>query len=150
VASRLLYFEDYTPGWSSEGGDYEMREDEIREFGERFDPQPFHTDPEAAKRSHFGGLVACGPHVFCVRSALMNQQSTRPALVAGLGCEQLDLVNPVRPGDRLTLRIECLETRASRSRPDQGIVRLRNVVENQRREPVLTMIAKMLVKRRGG
>lgn len=146
---RKLYLEDYTPGWRSSGGTYRVTEEEVREMGERFDPRPFHTDPEAARRSHFGGLVASGCHVFCIRSRLVHELEAGPVLIAGLGVEEMDLPNPVRPGDELSLSQECLEARPSRSRPDRGIVRLRNTISNQHGEPVLTMVAKILVARRG-
>lgn len=145
---RTLYLEDYEPGWCSSGGAYRVTEEEVREMGARFDPRPFHTDPEAARRSHFGGLVASGCHVFCIRSRLVHEQEAGPALIAGLGVEEMDLPNPVRPGDELTLSQVCLDARPSRSRPDRGIVRLRSTLSNQRGEPVLTMVAKFLVARR--
>jgi len=146
--ASVFYFEDFEPGWSSQSPEYLVTEEEILEFGRRFDPRPFHIDPEEAARSHFGGLVAPGCLVFCIRSWLGVQLPVQPALVAGLGAEEMNLPNPVRPGDRLALRIECLERRASRSRTDRGIVRLDNVISNQRGEPVLTMIASILVERR--
>ena len=150
VDGQIFYFEDYEPGWQSSGGDYCVSEEEIIEFGRRFDPQPFHVDPQAARASHFGGLVASGCHVMCMRSALVHMQPVQPALVAGLGLEGLDLPNPVRPGDRIRMRVECVAKRASRSRPDRGIVQLRNVMENQDGDPVMTLLAKMLVRRRAG
>jgi len=145
---RVFHLEDYEPGWSSQSPDYLVREEEILEFGRRFDPRPIHTDPEAAARSHFGGLVAPGCLVFCIRSSLAAQLPVQPALVAGLGVEALDLPLPVRPGDRLRLRVECLDRRVSRSRTDRGIVRIRNVMENQRGDSVLTMVSKLMVERR--
>lgn len=145
---RLLYLEDYGPGWTSEGGDYPVTEDEIVEMGRRFDPYPFHVDPEAARDSPFGGLVASGTHVMCIRQRLAHEHDTRPALIAGLGLDEMDLPNPVRPGDRLTLRLAYVDSRPSRSRPDCGIVRLRSTVVNQRGETALTMVAKFMVRRR--
>lgn len=144
-----LYLEHYTPGWRASGGTYYVTEEEVREMGARFDPRPSHTDPEAARGSPFGGLVASGCHVFCIRSQLVHQQEAGPALIAGLGVEQMDLPYPVRPGDELSLSQECIDARPSRSRPDRGIVRLRSIVSNQRGEPVLTLVAKLLVARRG-
>ena len=145
---RTLYFEDYTPEWSASGGAYLVTEQELLEMGERFDPRPFHTDPEAARESHFGGLIASGAHIFCIRTRLVHELQEGPALLAGLGLEEMDLPNPVRPGDELSLNQVCIEARPSRSRPDRGIVTLRNTLSNQRGEPVLTMVAKMLVERR--
>jgi len=140
-----LYFEDIEVGATARVGEYEVTEAEILEFGRRFDPRPFHTDARAAEASEFGALVASGCHVFCIRSWLSSHLSPRPALVAGLGLESLDLPAPVRGGDRLSMRVEYLEKRLSRSRPDRGVVRMRNTIVNQRDEPVMTLVAKLLV-----
>jgi acyl dehydratase len=143
-----FYFEDYAPDWKLEGGTYHVTEAEILEFGRRFDPQPFHVDPEAAQKGPFGGLIAPGCLTFSIRQALYNQLPVRPVLVAGLGLETMDLPTPVRPGDMLHLVVEVAETRRSRSRPDRGIVATRQSVINQNGETVLTMIAKMIVRAR--
>jgi acyl dehydratase len=140
-----LFFEDIEVGATARVGEYEVTEAEILEFGRRFDPRPFHTDARAAGASEFGALVASDCHVFCIRSWLSSHLSPRPALIAGLGLEQLDLPAPVRAGDRLSMRVEYLEKRLSRSRPDRGIVRMRNTIVNQRDEPVMTLVAKLLV-----
>ena len=145
-----LHFEDYAVGYRASSGPYQVTEAEILEFGRRFDPRPFHVDPEAARQSVFGGLVASGCHVFCIRSWLANQLPDVPALVAGLGSERLDLPNPVRPGDRLSLEVECIETRASRSRPGTGVLRMRNEITNQDGKTVMTLLASMLVASREG
>ncbi len=143
-----LYFEDYTPDFTCAGGSYLVSQEEILEFGRRFDPQPFHTDPVAAESGPFGGLIAPGSLTFAIRNALYNQLPVRPALVAGLGLERLDLPTPVRPGDRLTIRIAVVETRRSRSKPTQGIVTLDQKVVNQSAETVLSMTSKMIVRAR--
>ena len=143
-----FYFEDYTSDWKIEGGAYQVTEAEILEFGRRFDPQPFHADAEAAAQSPFGGLIAPGCLTFSIRQALHNQLPVRPALIAGLGADALDLPTPVRPNDTLHLKIEVVEARRSRSRPDRGIVATRQSVLNQNDEVVLTMIAKMIVRAR--
>jgi len=140
-----LCFEDIEVGSSSRVGEYAVTQEEVLEFGRRFDPRPFHSDPDAAAASAFGGLVASGCHVFCIRSWLSSRLEPRPALVAGLGLEQMDLPNPVRPGDRLSLQVEVLDKRPSSSRSDRGIVRMRNTLLNQRGEPVITLVAKLLV-----
>jgi len=144
-----FHLEDYAPGLEITGGRYAVTQEEILEFGRRFDPQPLHTDPEAAAAGPFGGLIAPGPLTFAIRSALFNQLPMRPVLVAGLGLEALDLPSPVRPDDVLTLRVVVEETRRSRSRPDSGIVTTRQSILNQRGEVVLTMRARMLVRARG-
>ena len=141
-----LYYEDYAPGFELVGGDYAVTEEEILEFGRRFDSQPFHNDKEAAAKSHFGGLVAPGCLTFAIRTALGNQLPGRPALVAGLGVERMDLEKPVRPGDHLSLRLTVLERRRSGSRPNAGIITMQHTVENQKGEAVLSMTSRMMVE----
>ena len=143
-----LYFEDYTPDLTLEGGTYHVSREEILEFGRRFDPQPLHTDEAAAAQGPFGGLIAPGCLTFAIRNALYNQLPVRPVLVAGLGLEQLDLAHPVRPGDVLSIRVGVDNARRSKSRPDTGIVTTRQSVLNQSDEVVLSMIAKMIVRAR--
>jgi len=148
--TELLYFEDYVPGFEMKGGRYLVREEEILEFGARFDKQPIHNDREAAAKSHFGGLVAPGCLTFCIRTALGNQLPYRPALVAGLGVEKMDLAKPVRPGDVLSIRMVVTDRRVSASRPDRGIITMEHAVLNQRGEAVLSMTSRMMVEVRGG
>ena len=125
-----------------------LTEEEVLEFGRRFDPQPMHTDPIAAKEGPFGGLVAPGCLTFAIRNALYTQLPVRPALYAGLGLDQMLLPSPVRPGDVLGLEVEVVEARRSRSRPETGVVQTRQTVVNQDGETVLTMDAKMIVRAR--
>lgn len=148
--ARTLFFEDYEPGLEVRGGEYHVTEEEILEFGRRFDSQPIHNDKQAAEKSHFGGLVAPGCLTFAIRTALANQLPGRPALVAGLGVERMDLTTPVRPDDDLSLRMTVLERRQSRSRPETGIITMEHAIENQSGEVVLSMTSRMLVKLREG
>lgn len=149
---ELWHLEDYVEalaeGRRLEGGRYVVTEEEILEFGRRFDPQPMHTDPEAAKDGAFGGLVAPGCLTFAIRNALYNQLPVRPALYAGLGLEEMLLPNPVRPGYVLSLRVEVVEARRSKSRPTTGVVQTRQAVLNEDGKTVLTMDAKMIVRAR--
>jgi acyl dehydratase len=142
---NIVFYEDIPPDFTSTSETYTVSEEEIIDFGKRYDPQPFHVDPQAAEQSIFKGLVAPGALVFAIRSWLVNHLSHRPSYLAGLGLENMDLPNPVRPGDTLKLTIECVEKRESRSRPEAGIVSFNNVITNQRGEEVLTMLAKVLV-----
>jgi len=143
--AEAFYFEDLCPGFAASSGPCRVTEAEILEFGKRFDPRPFHVDAEAAKQSVFGGLVAPGCLIFAMRSRLVNQLKPPIAYQAGLGLENMQLPNPVRPEDQLFLKVECIERRESKSRPDAGIVRLSNVMTNQTGEVVLTMVANVLV-----
>ena len=143
---KPLYFEDYEPGFELQGGRYLVTEEEILEFGRRFDPQPIHNDPEAAAKSRFGGLIAPGCLTFAIRNALGNQLPGRPALIAGLGVERMDLTTPVRPDDVLSIRMTVIERRLSKSKPDAGIITMKHAVENQKGEVVLEMTSRMMVR----
>src|SRR5688500_8065762 len=97
-----LLFDDITVGLVLVApGSYEMTRDEIVEFAGRFDPQPFHLDEDAGARTDFGGLVASGMHTIAASMCLAADERPETAAVAGLGIDELRLLRPVRPGDRL-------------------------------------------------
>ncbi len=134
------YFEDYVPGEVHEFGSIEVEEAEVIAFARRFDPQPFHTDPEAAKNSIFGGLIASGWHTACLMMRLcVDHYLSRVASLGSPGVDEVRWLKPVFPGDTLSLRITVLETARSCSRPDRGTVRGYIEVLNQDREIVMTM-----------
>jgi acyl dehydratase len=120
---KRTYLEDVRVGESRTFGTYVLTQDEIVEFATKWDPQPFHTDPEAAKDSVFGELVACAAHLFAVIALLVTHAPEPNALLAGLASEEMRLQAPGRPGDVLHLRRTYLEARPSASRPEAGVVR---------------------------
>jgi acyl dehydratase len=136
------WFEDYVPGDVHEFGAMAVQEDEILAFGRRFDPQLFHTDPQAAKSTEYGGLIASGWHTASLMMRMYSDHYlSRVATLVSPGVDELRWLLPVRPGDTLSIRVTVLDARRSRSRPDRGIVRSRIEVLNQRRKPVLTVTA---------
>jgi acyl dehydratase len=146
----VRYYEDFVPGESTTSrGSYLVTEAEIREVGERWDPQPFHIDPLAAARSAFGGLVASSVHLFAIRVALGTGPSAEPtAAVSALGFDKLRLHAPARPGDELRARQTTIDRRVSSSRPGLGVVRSRSELVNQRDELVFSDESAFLVERR--
>jgi len=142
------YFEDFTPGEVLTLGTYSVTADEIIEFAQRWDPQPRHTDPEAAKESSFGGLVASGAHIFAISVRLLVNQNPPVAVIAVVGCDKIRFTQPVRPGDVLTSYFECVETRPSRTKADRGIVRNQVTLVNQNGEQVLSYIDTILALKR--
>src|SRR5436190_12638572 len=141
------YFEDYPPGAVFEGGKIAVSEAEILEFARKYDPQAMHTDPEAAARGYFGGLIASGWHTGAMMMRLFADNFLSPASsVASPGLDELRWLKPVRPGDVLSLRVTILEARRSRSRIDQGIVRSFVEVLNQHGEAVMTLKPISLVR----
>lgn len=134
------YFEDYPPGAVFEGGGIAVSEAEILEFARKYDPQAMHTDPEAAARGYFGGLIASGWHTAAMTMRLFAAHFLSPASsLASPGIDELRWVRPVRPGDVLRVRITVTEARRSRSKPEQGIVHSFAEVLNQKGEVVMTL-----------
>lgn len=139
VQVKERFFEDYIVGESRTFGDYLITEEEVREFAGRYDPQPFHVDPEAARKSHFGGLIASGWNTAAISMRLMVDGfvSGRSSL-GSPGVDELRWHQPVRPGDRLKVRSTIVEARRSRSKPDRGLLRVKYETLNQRDEVVMS------------
>jgi acyl dehydratase len=136
------WFEDYEPGSVHEFGSIAVREEEVLAFGRRFDPQPFHTDPEAAAETEYGGLIASGWHTAGLMMRLYSDHYlSKVATLVSPGVDNLRWLRPVRPGDELSLRVTVAEARRLRSKPDRGLVRSDIEVLNQRGEVVMTLSA---------
>ena len=143
------YFEDYAPGSVCIYGEIEMTESEIVEFARRYDPQPMHTDPVAAARGAFGGLIASGWHTTArVMRVLVERYLSHVAALVSPGIDEMRWKAPVRPGDILRVRVTVEEASPSRSKPDRGLVRTLVEVLNQNDEIVLSMRAMNLLLRR--
>jgi acyl dehydratase len=140
------YFEDYIPGAVHEFGHIAVDETEMIAFARRFDPQPFHTDPEAGKQSVFGGLIASGWFTASLMMRLfVDHYLSHVASLSSPGVDELRWLKPVRPGDSIRLRITVAETKLSRSKPDRGIVHSHIEALNQNGEVVMRMKAMNLV-----
>ena len=134
------YLEDYAVGSTAEIGAVTVTQDEIIGFAQKYDPQPFHVDPEAAKAWPYGGLIASGWHTAAMMMRLVvdNFIDGETSLGSpGLGPIRWKL--PVRPGDVLRVRARVLDNRRSQSKPDRGTVTLEVEVLNQRDEVVMTV-----------
>lgn len=149
MPAKRYAFEDFVPGWRYESGPRTMSEADIIAFASDWDPQDFHTKPEAAKGTAFGGLVASGWHTGCLAMRLMCDGYLSDSTCAGSpGFDELKFLKPVRPGDTLRFRAEVLEARASQSKPDRGIVSWRWEMVNQEGAVVLSILGKQLFLRR--
>jgi acyl dehydratase len=134
------YFEDYQTGEVFEFGDYLVTQEEIIEFAKRYDPQPFHVDEQAAEHSSFGGLISSGWMTAGVMMRMLVEHFvSRVASMGSPGVEELRWLRPVRPNDRLRVRVTILETRRSNSKPDRGMVLSLDEVLNQDGEIVMTV-----------
>jgi acyl dehydratase len=143
------YFEDYEPGRVYEFGSLTLTETDIIEFAKRFDPQIFHVDPEGAKATRFGGVIASGWHTICIAMRLFaDHYLSSVAGMASPGADEVRWPNPVRPGDSIRIRVTTLEAKPSRTKPDRGVVRARVEGLNQKDEPVLSFLAICIMGRR--
>jgi len=136
----MKYWEDFQIGERAELGRHTFTEEEIVEFGRRYDPQPFHIDVESAKQSAFGGLIASGWQTCAIGMRLMVEGYIRQTVSLGSpGIENIRWLKPVRPGDTIAYSRIVLESRASTTRKGVGLVKHRWEAVNQRGELVLTM-----------
>jgi acyl dehydratase len=143
------YLEDFAVGQLFKSGRKRVEKDEIFAFAREFDPQPYHLDEDAARRSPFAGLAASGWHTAAMTMRLLVDGEFRPAGgILGVGFDELSWPRAVRPGDELHVRSEVLEVRPSKSRPDQGLVKVRTTTLNQNSEPVQITVGNLLVPRR--
>ncbi|MDG2111418.1 MAG: MaoC family dehydratase [Actinomycetota bacterium] len=142
------YFDDFSEGESFTFGSAQIDESEIIEFATQFDPQVFHTDPVAAADTVYGGLIASGWHTGSLMMRLLTDHFLGPSSMGSPGLDELRWPAPVRPGDRLTLRVEILNARPSRSKPDRGILQMSHELINQDGVTVVRSIANMLIQRR--
>ena len=143
------YFEDYVVGDVHTFGSIAVEAEEIIAFAKRFDPQGFHIDPEAAKQTPFGGLIASGWHTAGLMMRLcVEHYLTHVASLGSPGLDELRWVKPVRPGDRLSVRVTVLKATPSKSKPDRGAVTSFIEVFNQAEEVVMTLKSVNIIARR--
>lgn len=144
-----IYFDDLSVGDTFESFSKTITESEIIDFAWRYDPQPFHISKPAAEESHFGGLIASGFLTVGVTFRLFYQANGfQETSVGAHGIDQIRWHKPVRPGDTLRARMEVLELKPSRSKPEIGNVRVRYETINQDDEIVMTMETPWILKRR--
>ena len=145
------YFEDYVAGAVHEFGCIGVEEEEIIAFAKRFDPQPFHTDPETAKHTVYRGLIASGWHTASLMMRLLvDHYISHVASLGSPGVDEICWLRPVRSGDTLLLRVTVLESTRSQSKPDQGTIRSLVEVLNQDGEIVMTMKGVGMMRCRDG
>lgn len=143
------YLEDYVVGQTYGSGHLRIELERIKSFAAEFDPQPFHLDDEAARLSIFGALAASGWHTAAATMRLLVEGELRPAGgLVGAGVDELRWPRPVRPGDELRTESEILEVRPSRSRPGQGLIKVRTTTFNQNGEAVQIFTGNLMVARR--
>jgi acyl dehydratase len=147
----MQYFEDLEIGRIDRFGSYEVKRDDVIDFAERFDPQPFHLSDEAAAETHFGRLSASGWHT-CAMTMAMVVEHMKVNEHAGLGAAGIDELRwrrPVYPGDTLRCETQILDKTRSRSRREMGSFRQGMKVFNQHDQVVMTFTSLGLIRVRG-
>ena len=140
MSEHKYYFEDMAVGATVDLGERSVSEEEILRFAREFDPQPFHIDREAARKSIFGGIIASGWHTCSITMRLLvDGLLSNSSSLGSPGIEQIRWVKPVRPGDTLHAVLTVQEVRMSQSKPDRGTARLHIDVTNQAGELVMWM-----------
>lgn len=144
----MLYFEDIEIGTKDSFGSYQVTREEVLEFAQKYDPQPFHLSDEAAAQTHFGKISASGWHTcaMTMRMLVENMSVIQRAGLGSPGVDQLMWRKPVYPGDTLRCETEVLEKRRSRSRPEMGLFKTRSQTYNQNDELVLEMVSNALMQ----
>ena len=143
------YLEDFAVGQTFGSGRLRVDKEQIKTFAAEFDPQPFHLDEERARDTIFQGLAASGWYTAALTMRLLVESEFKPAGgIVGVGFDEFRWPRPVRPGDALHLESEILEVRPSKSRPGQGLLKVRTTTLNQNSEPVQILIANLVVPRR--
>lgn len=144
-----MYFDDLPVGFTFETASRTIPLDEILEFANKWDPQPFHTDEKLAKESIYGGLIASGFHTILVAFLLtLDANVFTEASMGSPGMDKIRWYLPVRPGDSIRLKGTVLESTASKSRPDRGRTTFRNEVFNQKDQRVAEYTAVQLLRRK--
>ena len=145
----MLTFEDFPVGRLGTYGPRHVTREEILAFAAEFDPQPFHLDENAARDTIFRGLAASGWHTAALTMRLLVESEIEPAGgIVSAGFDEFRWPRPVRPGDELHIESEVLEVRPSRSRSNQGLIKVRTTTLNQNDEAVQVQIANLIVPRR--
>ena len=136
----MRYFEDFPPGDVRESPPRTITREEMVEFARKYDPQPFHLDDEAAKKTIYGGLIGSGWLTVSVMMRLLWDTMLKDTVSLGSpGSDEIRWLKPVRPGDTVRARFTVVEAIPSRSKPDRGVVKTFTEILNQHGEVVMTM-----------
>jgi len=150
MKAAMIYFDDLEIGQETLFGHYDVTREEVIEFAQKYDPQPFHLNDEAAARTHFGRLAASGWHTCAMTMAVIARHvvATDQAGLGSPGIDELRWIKPVFPGDRLTVTGTIVEKTPSRSKPEIGSFRTATRVTNQDGVDVMRFTSIVLMRRR--
>jgi acyl dehydratase len=150
MKDAMIYFDDLDVGQETLFGHYDVTREEVIEFAQKYDPQPFHLSDEAAAQTHFGRVAASGWHTCAMTMAVIARHvvATDQAGLGSPGVDELRWLKPVYPGDRLTVTGRIVEKTPSRSKPQIGVIRTETSVRNQDDVPVMRFTSIVMMLRR--
>lgn len=144
----LIYFDEIEVPSRVEGPSRIIDREEMVEFAKIWDPLPIHLDEEFARP--YGGLTASGPYLLAFRIRLIHKMESHPAVIASFGYDEVRFKAPAHAGDKLMLHLDFEKKRQSSSKPDRGIVTIRQSLINQDGKLILTVLDNVLVRRSKG
>ena len=141
----MINFDNCTVGKIWSGKSFNLNERDIVQFAKQWDPQPFHACPELAKNSYYGGITAPSAYLFCIASKRFNDIGE----FSGIGAlkHEFEIAAPARAGDELTFNLTCIEKRASKSKPDRGLVKFELTLTTQNNDVVLKQYSTIMLYR---
>ena len=145
IPCKERFYDDFSVGEKFSLGTVVMKEEEMINFATQFDPQRFHLDPEAAAQTIYGGLIASGWHTGSLMMKLLTEGFLGEHSVGAAGLSELSWPAPVRVGDVLTLTVEIMKKRESKSRQHLGLIEIKNQLVNQNGEVALQAVPTMLI-----
>ncbi len=145
IPCKERFYDDFSVGEKFSLGTVVMKEEEMINFATQFDPQRFHLDPEAAAETIYGGLIASGWHTGSLMMKLLTEGFLGEHSLGAAGLSELSWPAPVRVGDVLTLTVEIMKKRESKSRQYLGLIEIKNQLVNQNGEVALQAVPTMLI-----
>jgi acyl dehydratase len=142
-----LYFNDISVGDSYIADTYEIPFDELLEFNRLWDRLPIHLDETAALQAGHKAIIGSGQYTLCIKQYFINQMPWREAVIGSIGFDTLRFLNPVHGGDVISVQVECIEKRESKSKSDRGICKFDVIMSNQNDELILTYTDIVMIKK---
>ncbi len=144
---ELLYFDDIKVGQRYSADSYTIAFDEMLEFNRLWDRLPIHLDKTAALQAGHKDIIGSGQYTLCIKQFFINQMPWREAVIGAIGFDTLRFLNPVHAGDVISVKIECIEKRKSKSKTDRGICKFEVIMSNQNDDLVLTYTDIVMIKK---
>jgi len=142
------FFEDMEPGRPVASGPFHVDGSEMLEFNRKWDTLPIHIDDKAARLMGHKGIIASGQYTLCIKQYFVNRSDWHGSVIGTAGWDEVRFPTPVYAGDKISARIRCIEKRASRSKPDRGIVKFEIILVNQDDDIVLSFIDTVMMEKR--